>query len=248
VAQKKRRGGKVTRQKAARLVIDLAMTVLLLLALGYRITGDIAHEWLGVSLCVMFIAHNIVNRKWWRNIFKVKYNTRRAVMFVINVLLALVMAAVIITGLLHSRTVLAFLHLPGGMALRQIHTTAAYWGLILIAVHAGLHLRPPKNFKHKRHEPAGNFASLRCAIHKPLSSIFIRSCGWCGSWLIIAFGVWSFIDRDMFAKLFLGFSFDYWNEERPVALFFAETLGIMAVFAFAVHYAMKLAGGKGKAG
>jgi hypothetical protein len=57
--------------------------------------------------------------------------------------------------------------------------------------------------------------------------------------------VWAFIDRDMFAKLFLGFSFDYWNEERPGVLFFAETLGIMTAFAAGTHYAMKLADVKG---
>jgi hypothetical protein len=40
--------------------------------------------------------------------------------------------------MLHSRTVLAFLRLPGGMMLRQIHTTAAYWCLPLIGAHLGL--------------------------------------------------------------------------------------------------------------
>jgi hypothetical protein len=136
------------------------------------------------------------------------------------------MAALLVTGLLHSRTAFAFLHLEGGAMLRQIHTTAAYWGLILIAVHAGLH--------------GGMFT--RHLQGKKRITIFARSI----TALTVIFGVWAFIDRDMFAKLFLGFSFDYWNEERPAVLFFAETLGIMAVFAFAVYYAMKLADRKSK--
>jgi len=98
-------------KKAARLVIDLTMTVLLLFALAYRIIGDAAHEWVGVSLCVLFVANNIINRRWWAGIVRGKYNTRRATMTAVNVLLALAMSALLVTGLLHSRTVLAFLHL-----------------------------------------------------------------------------------------------------------------------------------------
>jgi hypothetical protein len=214
----------MTKRLLARLVIDLAMTVLLLFALAYRIIGDAAHEWVGVSLCAMFIAHNIINRRWWAGVFRGRYTPRRIVMTAVNVLLALAMITLIITGLLHSRTVLAFLHLEGGTEMRQIHTTAAYWGLILIAVHAGLHLRPPK----------------------AVSSVFVKIAFPVLALLIAAFGVWSFIDRDMFAKLFLGFSFDYWNEERPAVLFFAETVGIMTVFAAGTHYAMRLADRNGK--
>ncbi|GAB6393090.1 MAG: DUF4405 domain-containing protein [Treponematales bacterium] len=216
----------MTKRLPARLVIDLAMTVLLLFALAYRIIGDIAHEWVGVSLCVLFIAHNIINRRWWMGVFRGRYTPRRIVMTAVNVLLALAMTTLIVTGFLHSRTVLAFLHLEGGAMLRQIHTTAAYWGLILIAVHAELH--------------GGMFT--RRLQGKKCVTIFARSI----AALIVIFGVWSFIDRDMFAKLFLGFSFDYWNEERSAALFFVETLGIMAVFAIAVCYAMKLADRNGK--
>jgi len=214
----------MTKRTLWRLVIDLAMTVLLLFALAYRIIGDAAHEWVGVSLCALFIAHNIVNRRWWAGIVRGNYNTRRATMTAVNVLLALLMSTLLVTGLLHSRTVLAFLHLEGGAMLRQIHTTAAYWGLILIAVHAGLHVRAPK----------------------ANSGVFVKIAFPVLVFLTAAFGVWSFIDRDMFAKLFLGFSFDYWNEERPAVLFFAETVGIMTAFAFAVYYAMKLADRNGK--
>jgi phosphotransferase system glucose/maltose/N-acetylglucosamine-specific IIC component len=46
----------------------------------------------------------------------------------------------------------------------------------------------------------------------------------------------------MFSKLFLGFSFDYWPEERPAILFFIITLSIMAVYIFATYYALKRLG------
>jgi hypothetical protein len=48
---------------AARLTLDLAFTVLLLCALMYRATGDAAHEWIGVFVFVVCIAHNVLNWK-----------------------------------------------------------------------------------------------------------------------------------------------------------------------------------------
>jgi type II secretory pathway component PulL len=44
----------------------------------------------------------------------------------------------------------------------------------------------------------------------------------------------------MFSKLFLGFSFDYWPEERPAILFFAAILSIMGMYIFMVYYALKV--------
>jgi hypothetical protein len=57
----------------------------------------------------------------------------------------------------------------------------------------------------------------------------------------VVFGAWASFDRDIFAKLFLGFSFDYWDENRPAILFFAAMLSIMAIYIFAAFYALKAA-------
>jgi uncharacterized membrane protein YwzB len=203
----------------ARLIIDLAMTVFLLCAYAYRILGDAAHEWIGVSMLVLCIAHTIINRQWYKNIFKGKYTLRRALMTAVNIALALTTATLIVTGLAQSRAVLAFLHLPGGMALRLIHTTAAYWLLPLIGLHIGLH--------------------WRMVARRLGKSRFIKNSMRIAAFLFAVFGVWSSFDRDMFSKLFLGFSFDYWSEERLALLFFAETLSVMAAYIFAAYYALK---------
>jgi hypothetical protein len=200
-------------------IIDLAMTILLLCAYAYRITGDATHEWIGVSVFALFIAHNAINRRWYKTIFRGKYTPRRIVMTTVNIALVFIIATLIVTGLTQSRTALVFLHLPGGMGLRLIHTTAAYWGLPLIGVHVGLHW--------------GMF--IRFIGRKYFIIIIARIF----AVLFAAFGVWSSFDRDMFSKLFLGFSFDYWPEERPGMLFFMVTLSIMAVYIFAAYYVVK---------
>jgi uncharacterized membrane protein len=210
-----------------RLIIDLAFTILLLCALMYRATGDTAHEWIGVAVCAVCITHNVLNWKWYKNIFRGTYNPRRGLLTAINLLLVLAMATLIITGLLHSRTALAFLHLPGGMMLRQIHTIAAYWCLPLIGAHIGLNWGVILNAFRKIARINGKNRTRKIVMR-----IFLL--------MLVTFGVWSSFDRDMFSKLFLGFSFDYWPEERSAVLFFVVNLSIMGVYVFITYYALKV--------
>jgi hypothetical protein len=159
--------------------------------------------------------------------FKGAYNLRRSVLITVNLLLALAMVTLIITGMLHSRTVLAFLHLPGGMMLRQIHTTAAYWSLPLIGVHLGLNWGVILNAFHKMTTTNGESRAQKTSMRVLAFALAV-------------FGVWSSFDRDMFSKLFRGFSFDYWPEERPAILFFAVNLSIMGVYVLLTNYVIKI--------
>jgi hypothetical protein len=225
MASQKRNSGAMNKKLAARLMLDFAFIVLLLCALAYRITGDAAHEWVGVSVCGVCIAHNALNWKWYTNIFGGTYNMRRGVMTVVNLLLAFAMITLIITGLLHSRTALAFLNLPGGMILRLAHTTAAYWCLPLVGVHIGLHWGMILNAFRKILKINGENRT-----RKMIARI--------GGIAVAVFGVWSSFDRDMFSKLFLGFSFDYWPEERPAVLFFAVNLSIVGLYVISAYHAL----------
>jgi cytochrome b561 len=223
----------MTPKLAIRLIIDLVMTILILFALAYRITGDVAHEWIGISVAVLFIVHNALNWRWYKNLFKGKYAVHRSANTAVNFILLITMTTLIISGMLISRTILAFLNLPGGMETRQIHTTAAYWGLIIIAVHIGMHGEMIVNAFRKMFKISGK-STLRVIIVRGIMLLFI------------SFGVWASFDRDMFSKLFLGFSFDYWDEDRPAILFFAAHFSIMAIYIFATYYLFKLVGRKNK--
>jgi hypothetical protein len=175
----------------------------------------------------VYCAHNALNRNWWARIFNGAYTLRRGVMTALNLLLACAMAALIITGLLHSRTVLAFLRLPSDMAIRLIHTSAAYWCLPLIGAHLGLHWGMIMKAFRKMLRIKGE-TRIRKTLMRGLA-LAIAVCG-----------VWSSFDRDMFSKLFLGFSFDYWQEERPAIVFFAVNLSIMGLYVFMTYYVLVL--------
>jgi hypothetical protein len=105
VDSQKRDTGKMTVRLTARLIIDFVMMVLMLFSLSYRITGDVSHEWTGVSLSVLFVVHNIINYRWYRQMFKGRYDFKRCLNTAVNLLLLAAMSILISTGLLHSRTV-----------------------------------------------------------------------------------------------------------------------------------------------
>lgn len=67
-------------------IVDVCMTSLLLCLMAYQVTGEVAHEWIGIGMTVLVIVHQILNRKWYGAVFKGKYNAYRILTTVVNVL------------------------------------------------------------------------------------------------------------------------------------------------------------------
>ena len=53
-------------------IVDTAMTDLILCLMAYQVTGEMAHEWIGMGMTVLVIVHQILNRKWYSALFKGK--------------------------------------------------------------------------------------------------------------------------------------------------------------------------------
>jgi len=207
-------------KQTLRIALDIAMTAILLCAYNSRLARETAHIFIGITIFILFAVHILINRHWFTNIFKGVYAPRRILTVFINILLTLAAATLVITGFLEAAWTPSFLNLESGITIREIHTTAAYWLTPLIGVHLGFHW--------------GMFSKFIGANRLIVTVMRILA------FLFFAFGVWSFIDRDMFSKMFLGFSFDYLPQEKPVILFYAQTLSIMGIFVFTIYYSMKL--------
>ena len=69
-------------------IIPIFLSVVLLLCLmAYQVTGEQAHEWIGVGMILLVIFHQILNKKWYAAIFKGKYHAYRIVATAVNLLL-----------------------------------------------------------------------------------------------------------------------------------------------------------------
>jgi len=214
-----------------RLALDLSMTGALLFALAFRITGDFAHEWIGLAAALLFALHNAVNCGWYARLLSGKYGARRIANASVDFALAADALLVAATGFMQSKYILAFLELPGSMELRQIHATAAYWMPVLAAIHLGMHWEMVLGAMGLNKNAASNMRAAALRIF----GIAAAACG-----------VWASFERGMFSKLFLGYSFDFWDPESPPILFFLANAAIMALWAFVAHYALKAAGRIGK--
>ena len=100
-----------------KIVIDIVMTLLLLVLMARQATGDSAHEWLGAGMFVIWIAHHILNFHWHRQIGKGKYSPFRILQLGGNLLLCVAMLGTMVSGIILSREVFAFLPISGGLAL-----------------------------------------------------------------------------------------------------------------------------------
>ena len=49
-----------------KIMVDVLMTVVLLFLMGYQFWGDVAHEWVGAGMFLLFIVHHILNVNWYK--------------------------------------------------------------------------------------------------------------------------------------------------------------------------------------
>ena len=209
-----------------KIVVDMIMTVLLLFLMARQLTGDLAHEWLGAGMFILWIVHHILNRNWYSHLFKGKYTPARILQTVTNFAVLLSMLGLMVSGMILSREVFAFLPISGGIALaRPLHVLSAFWGFVLMALHLGLHWNMILGMVRKA---TGSAASGRMQKLLPIAAV-----------LIAGYGLYAFLKNQFLSYMFLTSSFVFFDFERPVLLFFTEYIAIMGLFIFLAHYVSK---------
>ena len=124
----------------ARLTADFFMSALMILLMAYQVAGETAHEVLGTAVCVLFLAHAWLNRRWFSSFYKGKFSVLRALQNTFIILVLLDTIVIMVTGVMISGTVFAFLDIGfGTAAARTLHLCSSYWGLVLMSCHVGLH-------------------------------------------------------------------------------------------------------------
>lgn len=215
------------------MVIDLVMIILMLVLMASLLTGDTVHEALGVFFGILYIAHNILNWRWYRALPKGRYDTVRILQTAVNLLLLFDMLAVMVSAMTIFQNVFAPLGLNGGVTGRKIHMFAAYFGFILMSIHLGFHWEM--------------FMSMARKLTKATAANRIRTFVLrMAATLIAAYGMYASFSRNVSSKLTFQNTFDFWDYNKPVTLFFIDYLAIMGLYVFMTHYALKLLRNRGK--
>lgn len=211
---------------AIKLLIDLLMTVLMLAAMAYNLTDNLVHELLGVFLLVLFLVHNALNRRWYAAIPKERYGAVRCINTAINLSLCVVMPALLISGAFISRDVFAAFGLEGGLWARKLHILTAYWGIILMSAHIGMHWEMIMGAVRKM---------SRTAPMNPNRTRLLRAAGTA----VAVYGAYAFFKREFGPRLFLSDTFGFWNYDEPAVLFFIDYIAVMGLCVVIVHYIRK---------
>ena len=206
--------------------LDVLMTAVLFFLMGYQFWGETAHEWIGAGMLVLFVVHQVLNRSWYKNLFRGRYTPIRTLQCLVNILTLAAMLALMYSGITMSRHVFAFLPIRGGLMLaRRLHILGSYWGYLLMSLHLGLHWG----------------MVCRLAVKKKIPKRKYQAAGLIISLLIAVYGVRVFIRRNFLTYLFLRSEFVFLDYEEPKLLFFLDYFALMGLCNFVAHYGAKLA-------
>ena len=226
--QKKGKRPYMNRKMRFKIALDIAMTFGLLFLMGYQLWGEAAHEWVGAGLFILFILHNILNRNWYKNLFRGRYTALRVMQAAVNMLLLISMMCMMYSGIVLSRYAFAFLSIRGGMSLARIlHMAGAYWGFVLMAVHLGLHWKmflgmASRGFNSK------TFPWSLCIL-LPLAGTAIA-----------VYGLSGFIRRVLLTYMLVRTEFVFLDYNEPPLMFYLDYMAMMGLFIYLAHYGAKL--------
>lgn len=232
-----------------KVIIDFIMTILLLLLMAFQITGQEFHEWIGAGMLALFLVHNILNFKWYRNLFKGKYSIPRVLQMTINFAALFSMLCLAYSGIVMSHYVFDFVfmrghmahhgggmgfgkmfgsvHIRGHMALaRQMHIVASYWGFVLMSVHLGFHW--------------GMIVGMVVKIVR--NRKMPKSIPWVFriiAVVVACYGAVCFYKANIVSYMFMKNQFAFFDFEQTAVSVFSEYMAMMGLWIFIGYYSMK---------
>lgn len=195
-------------------IIDILMTIVLIPLMAYQVTGEAAHEWLGISMVSLVIIHQVLNRKWYASLFKGNYKFFRVFSIIINILLLISFALTAISGVSMSNHAVPFLYNSVNVnTARVMHLAFSYWAFILMGLHIGMHVnvmtnKIPKNIKNV------------------LTIIFT---------IISVYGFYLFLKSGIINYITFKTHFAFLDYEKPAPLVYIENILMIIFFAFIGH-------------
>ena len=199
-------------QKRIRLIIDIGMTLLLPLQMAYSLIGEMFHEIVGTLIFILFIIHHVLNRKWSASLLTGKYSAGRIFRTLINALLFVFMILQPVSGILMSKHLYTFLPaLPVSAEARGIHMPLAYWGYVLMCIHAGTHLTALMAKLGKKKQ------TIKVPVYLLLAGISVYGCA-------------TFIKRGFPGYMTGSTMFAFFDYSEPLIFFILDYLAVMILF------------------
>ena len=199
--------------------VDVMLTLVLLFLMAYQVTGDALHEWLGIGMTVIVIAHQVLNRKWYTAITNGKYKPYRIALTIIDCLLLLCFFTTAFCGMAMSSHAVPFMNgVISSMLARKMHLALSYWSFVLMGIHIGFHLITLTSKLKKKSAKATVFAV------------------WAA---VSASGFWLFIKANIFRYMFFTTHFAFLDYDKNAIIVIVENLVMLIAWAFTGYLASK---------
>ncbi|GAB4058554.1 DUF4405 domain-containing protein [Uliginosibacterium sediminicola] len=215
------------RRLLKRLALDAFMLALILIEFAYGLTGSTVHELIGLAMLMLFLLHGGLNWQWIRSVLKGRYNAFRVLSLSVNALLLVASLVMMLSGIVNSALLFSLTGVELELIPREIHTAAAYWFLILMAIHLGLHWKMVMS-------EARSLVGLAEPSRLTAQALRLAAAA------IVVSGVHASFERGVLGKLIAYYSFDYWDFEASIAGFFLQYLAIVGLYAILAYYALPL--------
>lgn len=194
------------------------MTLLLLVLMGFHLQGEIVHEWAGIIFTLLIILHLYLNRhRLWSLSPRIPL-TMRIVNRVINAVTFVVILTAIISGMMLSRHILLDLpfHNPA-IWVRKVHMTSVHWGMLILALHIGLHWKM--------------LATFFCRVLNISDSSRLANVIMPGFFSIMALqGLYWLLHQDYLDYLLMKVDFSFFDYDESALLFYLRYLAIIVLF------------------
>ena len=153
--------------------------------------------------------------------------TKQTIRMALDFALLALMLIEVVTGAMLSQVIFKSLALPdGGLLVRQLHSAAAYWGLLLMGAHLGLHW-------------AGILALLRKKLNLQPNKARTCLCRILAAVLaLLALREW--LVKEVWAKLTMYYAYSFYDPASNAVLYTLGFFALLAASAALSYYTVKL--------
>ena len=205
--------------KKIKIVIDILMYFIFVILMGHHITENLIHEILGTILFILFILHHILNYRYYKTIFKGKYNFKRVFLLIIDLLLLISMIGMMISGVIISSDVFSFLNIQTTIFGRQLHMVSTSLAFVIMSIHLGLHL--------------GVFINK---LNKKMKNSVLEYVYYLILILIVIYGVYSFKKLNFISDMFLLNAFKFYDFNESPIIFYLHVISSSLFIGLTIYF------------
>lgn len=198
------------------------MAVVLTAVMATALVQEAPHEYLGIALFALVIAHVVLNRRWFKALFRGCCNAVRALQLIVIVGFLACILGQAVSSVVLSKHAFGFLPaIEGASWARRVHMLCSYWGFALAFAHAGLHIKTGvRRYARKLDGERATAAAWAVRV-----VVFVIS----------AYGATSFVQLGLAGYLLGQVQFAFVDYGKPLPLAFAQYASVGVLLAAAFH-------------